>query len=40
MAAGMFELDDAPESDLVRRRLLTMEARWRVQLVQLVPRSN
>jgi AcrR family transcriptional regulator len=36
VAAGMFEFDDAPESDLVRRRLLTMEARWRVQLVQLV----
>jgi AcrR family transcriptional regulator len=36
VAAGMFELDDAPESDLVRRRLFSMEERWRGQLTQLV----
>lgn len=36
VAAGMFELDDAPESDAVRRRLVSMEERWRGQLAQLV----
>lgn len=36
VAAGMFEFDDAPESDLIRRRLFAMEERWRVQLTQLV----
>jgi AcrR family transcriptional regulator len=36
VAAGMFEFDDAPESDLIRRRLFSMEERWRVQLAQLV----
>jgi AcrR family transcriptional regulator len=36
VAAGMFELDDAPESDPVRKRLLTMEKRWRDFLAQLV----
>ena len=36
VAAGMFELDDAPESDPVRQRLISMEARWREQLAQLV----
>jgi AcrR family transcriptional regulator len=35
-AAGMFELDDAPESDPVRQRLIAMEASWRGQLAQLV----
>ncbi len=36
VAAGMFELDDAPESDPVRQRLISMEARWRGQLARLV----
>jgi AcrR family transcriptional regulator len=36
VAAGMFELDDAPESDPIRKRLLTMEKRWRDFLTQLV----
>lgn len=36
VAAGMFELDDAPESDAVRRQLISMEERWRGQLAQLV----
>jgi len=36
VAAGMFEFDDAPESHLIRRRLFSMEERWRVQLAQLV----
>jgi AcrR family transcriptional regulator len=36
VAAGMFELDDAPESDLIRQRLASMEERWRGQLTQLV----
>ena len=36
VAAGMFELDDAPESDPVRQRLVSMEALWREQLAQLV----
>lgn len=36
VAAGMFELDDAPESDPVRQRLIWMEARWREQLARLV----
>jgi hypothetical protein len=35
-AAGMFEFDDAPESDLVRQRLFSMGERWRGQLTQLV----
>jgi hypothetical protein len=32
----MFEFDDAPESDLIRQRLISMEERWRGQLTQLV----
>jgi AcrR family transcriptional regulator len=36
VAAGMFELDDAPESDLIRQRLFSMEEWWRGQLTQLV----
>lgn len=36
VAAGMFELDDVPESDPVRQRLISMEAGWRAQLAQLV----
>jgi AcrR family transcriptional regulator len=36
VAAGMFELDDAPESDRVRQRLFSMEERWRGQLSRLV----
>jgi AcrR family transcriptional regulator len=36
VAAGMFEFDDAPESDLIRQRLISMEERWRGQLTQLV----
>jgi AcrR family transcriptional regulator len=36
VAAGMFEFDDAPESDLIRQRLFSMEERWRGQLTQLV----
>jgi AcrR family transcriptional regulator len=36
VAAGMFELDDAPQSDPIRQRLLAMEENWRLQLVQLV----
>lgn len=36
VAAGMFELDDIPESDPVRRRLIAMEVSWRGQLAQLV----
>lgn len=36
VAAGMFELDDAPESDPVRQRLISMEERWRGQLSELV----
>ena len=36
VAAGMFELDDAPKSDLIRQRLFSMEERWRGQLTQLV----
>jgi len=32
----MFELDDAPEPDLIRQRLFSMEERWRGQLTQLV----
>ena len=35
VAAGMFELDDADESDPVRRRLAAMEQRWRLLLTQL-----
>lgn len=36
VAAGMFEFDDAPNSDPIRSRLLSMEKRWRGQLTQLV----
>jgi AcrR family transcriptional regulator len=36
VAAGMFELDDAPNSNLIRQRLFSMEERWRSQLTQLV----
>ena len=36
VAAGMFEFDDAPQSDIIRQRLLSMEQRWRGQLAQLV----
>lgn len=36
VASGMFELDDAPESNLIRQRLFSMEERWRGQLTQLV----
>jgi AcrR family transcriptional regulator len=36
VAAGMFELDDAPEADPVRQHLLRMEERWRSLLTQLV----
>jgi AcrR family transcriptional regulator len=36
VAAGMFELDDAPGSDPIRKRLFSMEERWRGQLTQLV----
>src|SRR6202008_1516447 len=36
VAAGMVEFDDAPESDLIRQRLFSMEERWRDQLTQLV----
>lgn len=36
VAAGMFELDDAPQSDPIRQRLFSMEKRWRGQLTQLV----
>jgi AcrR family transcriptional regulator len=39
VAAGMFELDDAPKSDLVRKQLFSMEERWRGQLTQLVIES-
>lgn len=39
IAAGMFEFDDAPEADRIRRQLFTMEKRWRVQLAQLVSES-
>lgn len=35
VAAGLFELDDAPESDPVRKHLLAMEKRWRGILAQL-----
>jgi AcrR family transcriptional regulator len=36
VVAAMFEFDDAPESDLTRQRVLSMEERWRGQLKQLV----
>ena len=36
VAAGMFELDDASQSDPIRQRLFSMEERWRSQLTQLV----
>ena len=36
VAAGMFEFDDVPESDLIRKRIFSMEERWRGQLAQLV----
>jgi len=36
VAAGLFELDDAPKSNPIRRRVLSMEERWRGQLTQLV----
>ena len=29
IAAGLFEFDDAPKTDLVRQRLLAIEERWR-----------
>jgi hypothetical protein len=32
----MFEFDDAPECDVIRQRLFSMEERWRRQLTQLV----
>ena len=35
IAAGMFELDDAPLDNPVRQRLLTMEQHWRALLAQL-----
>ena len=34
IAAGLFEFDDAPKSDLVRQRLLALEKHWRGVLVQ------
>ena len=34
IAAGMFELDDAPESDPVRQRVLVMGEQWRSLLAQ------
>lgn len=36
VAAGLFELDDAPEENPARRQLAGMEKRWREQLMQLV----
>jgi AcrR family transcriptional regulator len=36
VAAGMFELDDAPEADPVRQHLLVMEKKWRSTLMHLV----
>jgi len=33
MAGGFFELDDAPESDPVRQRLVTMELEFRQLLI-------
>jgi AcrR family transcriptional regulator len=36
VAGGFFELDDAPDDDPVRRRLIAMEAEWRAFLTELV----
>jgi AcrR family transcriptional regulator len=36
VAAGLFELDDAPDESPARRQLAGMEKRWREQLMQLV----
>jgi AcrR family transcriptional regulator len=36
VAGGFFELDDAPDDDPVRQRLVAMEAEWRAFLTQLV----
>jgi AcrR family transcriptional regulator len=36
VAAGMFELDDAPEADPVRQHLVGLEKKWRGLLTQLV----